>query len=74
LYEIESTDAFLPVHRCKWDVSYYHFDDDPIYDTKNDEREIVGFGPMSNQVCPYYRNKYIYRYTMGMSKFKIQQK
>jgi hypothetical protein len=39
--EIESIDAFLQVDRCKWDASYYHFDDDPIYDTENDEHEIA---------------------------------
>jgi hypothetical protein len=35
--EIENIDAFLQFDRCKWDTSYYHFDDDPIYDTENDE-------------------------------------
>jgi hypothetical protein len=44
--ETKSIDAFLQVDICKWDTCYYHFDGDPIYDTKNDESEITEF-------CPY---------------------
>jgi hypothetical protein len=43
--KIESIDAFLQVDKCKWDARYYHFDDDPIYDTENDEHEIAEFWP-----------------------------
>jgi hypothetical protein len=34
--DIENIDAFVHVEICKWDVSCFYFDGDPIYDIDDD--------------------------------------
>jgi hypothetical protein len=69
--EIESIDAFLQVDRCKWDIGYYHFDGDPIYDTENDEREIAEFWPYEQPSLAILQEHVSLQVQNGSFTFKI---